>query len=131
GGFIDLNNGNKVVGQVNARGYITELTINGNAKSGSTFTSVNGTGTRTSNSNHAAPVIQLPSALPTLPKPPVLANGNCPAAQMGGTFTVDNGVKTITAGAYGTVTMQNAAKLILNGPGTYTFAALNANFSRG
>jgi hypothetical protein len=124
GGFIDLNNGNTVVGTVNARGYVTELAINGNAKSGSTFTSVTGTGTRTANSNHAAPVIQLPAALPVLPKPPVLANGTCPG---GTSYTVDNGVRTLTPGNYGAITMQNAAKLTLDGPGTYTFTTFTAS----
>lgn len=124
GGYIDLNNGNTVVGKVNARGYVTELNITGDARSGSTFTSVGGTGARVANSNHAAPVIQLPASIPTLPKPPVLANGSCP----GGTnYTVDNGVRTLTPGNYGTITMQNAAKLTLDGPGTYTFTVLNAN----
>lgn len=123
GGFINLKGGNTVVGKVYARGYVRELGITGDAYSGSTFTSVTGTGKRVANSNHAAPVIQMPAGLPTLPKPPVLANGTCPA---GTNYTVDNGVRTLSPGSYGTLTMQNVAKVTLEKPGTYTFAAINA-----
>lgn len=128
GGYVNLMGNNTVVGKLYARGYVRELNIVGDAYSGSTFTSVGGTGARVSNSAHAAPVIELPSALPSLPKPPVLANGSCPA---GANHTVDNGVKTLTPGSYGTITMQNSAKLTLDRPGTYTFAAINAGSVNG
>lgn len=123
GSYIDLNGGNTIVGKVNARGAISKVAITGDAKSGGTFTSVTGTGARVANSTHAAPVIQMPAALPAMPKPPVLANGNCPA---GTSYTVDGGVRTLTPGNYGTLTMKNTAKLTLDGPGTYTFAAFDA-----
>lgn len=119
GGTINLTGNNTIVGKVNARGAISNATINGDAKSGGTFTNVTGTGTRTSNSNHPAPVIQMPVSLPSLPT-------TCP----GGTnYVVDTSpvtVLTLQPGNYGNLEMRNGVKVTLDGPGTYTFKKLDA-----
>lgn len=104
GGSINLNGGN---------------TIQGNVRAGSTPMGVTITGSTTVTS--VKPQIDIPTTIPALPS-------TCPG---GSNYMVDNGTRQIGPGNYGTITMQNEAKLVLNGPGTYTFRALNGNANRG
>ena len=123
GGEINLNGGNTINGKVLARGKIQKVTIYGDAYTGSTFgEQVNGTGARVTNSQHAAPVIEMPS---TIPK----RSGVCTGLPSNNDKTVEgNQTLELAPGDYGNVTVRNGnAKLILKKSGKYRFRSLTLN----
>jgi hypothetical protein len=122
GGSINLNGGNTVIGTVKARSSIQNLAITGPAYTGTTFTSVTGSGTRTTGSSHAAPVIDIPTAIPTR------------TVSCGGTTdkTIDKTTVTLAPGNYRDVILQNGSSsqpsvLVLSPGGAYTFKSLTIN----
>lgn len=98
GGGINLSGGNTIVGEVYSGSQPQNVTIIG----GQHYPS-------------PAPNIEIPQAIPALPQ-------TCPG---GTSYDVNGGTRTLTPGDYGTISMSNQAKLTLNGPGTYTFTAIN------
>jgi len=126
GGSINLNGGNTVIGTVKARSTIQQLTITGPAYTGAASfgTNVLGTGTRTVNSSHAAPVIEIPTSIPT-------RSVTCSTAAAGDR-TIDKTTLTLPPGNYRDVTLQNGTSgspsvLVLSPGGTYTFRNLTIN----
>jgi len=123
GGSINLNGGNTVIGTVKARSTVQNLAITGPASTGAaSFTSVTGTGTRTTNSAHAAPVIEIPTAIPTRA---VTCPGTADA-------TIDKTTVTLAPGNYRDVVLQNGSSstpsvLVLTPGGSYTFRNLTIN----
>jgi hypothetical protein len=122
GGSINLNGGNTIIGTVKARGSIQQLAITGPAYAGTTFTSVTGTGTRTAGSAHAAPVIEIPTTIPTRS---VTCSGTTDR-------TIDKTTVTLAPGNYRDVVLQNGSSgtpsvLVLSPGGSYTFRNLTIN----
>src|SRR5690606_4950751 len=102
--------------QTNITAQNNTARINGNAYAGGsigTYPLVSGT--KNSGSGHAPPVISIPAAIPDLPR-------TCPG---GTSYTIDNNTRTLAPGNYGSIRMQNGAKLVLNGEGTYTFTSID------
>ncbi len=104
GGGIDLNGGN---------------TIDGHSYAGRKPTGVVITGSN--NYPSPPPTIELPTTIPPLPS-------TCPG---GASPNISNTTRTLTPGNYGTISMSNEAKLVLDGPGTYTFTAINGTITNG
>ncbi|HKO93824.1 MAG TPA: hypothetical protein VJU61_21870 [Polyangiaceae bacterium] len=124
GGSINLNDGNTVIGTVRARSTIQKLTITGPAYTGAASfgSNVLGTGTRTTNSSHAAPVIEIPTSIPT-------RSVTCPGTT---DKTIDKTTVTLAPGNYRDVILQNGSSatpsvLVLTPGGTYTFRNLTIN----
>ncbi len=133
-----LNGGNKIAGTVYASAnYLVDgitagsSTYNIDGQAGTSITTAYASGTiansvtvTTKYPGQATPVPDL--VLPTtIPSPAFSCPGTTAVA------TIDSAVRTLTPGNYGAVTMQNGAKLVLNGPGTYTFVALGGNYTGG
>lgn len=124
GGSINLNGGNTVIGTVRARQSIQNLDITGPMYAGTTYSSVGGTGTRTSGSAHASPVIDVPTAIPTRAV-------TCSSSATGDR-TIDKTTVTLPPGDYRDVTLQNGTSgnpsvLVLSAGGKYTFRNLTIN----
>lgn len=122
GGSINLSGGNTIIGTVKARSSIQQLAITGPAYTGTTFTSVTGTGTRTTGSTHPAPVIEIPTSIPTRS---VTCSGTTDK-------TIDKTTVTLAPGNYRDVVLQNGSSgnpsvLVLSPGGSYTFRNLTIN----
>ncbi len=122
GGGINLNGGNTVIGTVRARQGIQNLAITGPAYTGTSFTNVTGTGSRTAGSTHASPVIDVPTSIPT-------RSVSCTSTT---DRTIEKTTVTLPPGDYRDVTLQNGTSgnpsvLVLSAGGKYTFRNLTIN----
>ena len=126
-----LNGGNKIAGSVyTSANYLIDgiftasATYNIDGQAGSSITTAYAVGsiastvtvtTKSTGQTVPVPDLVLPTAIPA-------PTFSCPGTTA--VPTIDNGVRSLVPGNYGAVTMQNGAKLILNGPGTYTFSSI-------
>ncbi len=124
GGSVALNSGVTVTGNVWARTNITGQatgTINGTGYAGGTVDPVLTVTSRVNGSTHAAPVVTVPTTIPT--KTVTCSTNAADNRSVSGSTSV----LTLPPGNYNTVSVSNDATLVLSAEGTYTFNSLSVN----
>jgi hypothetical protein len=121
---------------------VTNLYAAGTAATYPTVTGTKTTGLGTSGSSTPrgvqVPSIDIPSALPTSGATcsgatafPATANTSISGTTPNQLATTSDGVLTLAPGNYGTLTLQNSAKVVLSSAGNYTFKSINGTGNAG